>query len=241
MNAQNRSAIIWGSVILGIIGLVVLLAMVGGEPSSNGNGSEGTAELVDPVSLDEHIKGNPLAPITIVEYSDFQCSFCERAYPGIKQIAEEYPDDVRIIYRHFPLRQAHPQAQIAAQATEAAALQGKFWEMHDAIFNTSDQWSNASAKNFFIQLAGSLGLDTEQFEKDITSSAVVDAVNEDLRTGARTGLTGTPTLFLNSKQMSGNSYASIKAAVDTKLDELRSKNGDEPTEPAEHDNEESEE
>ena len=199
----------WAAILGGLVLLVVLLAQAG----SKSNTSQAT--LNDTVQAEEHSKGNPDAPITLVEYSDFQCPACATTYPLLSQLAKDYPNDVRVVYRHFPLRQAHPQAQLAAQATEAAAMQGKFWEMHDMLFNTQRNWSgNPEAEDFFVQLAESLELDIEKFKEDLNSKEAKNAVNDDYASGARAHIPGTPSIFLNGQLIQNpRNYAGYQALI----------------------------
>jgi len=214
--------LLWPSVILGVVVVVILLAVF-----ASGTPSEGGNVLSAPVTTDEHIKGNPDAKITLVEYSDFQCPACGSMYPIVKQLADTYPNDLRVVYRHYPLRQIHPQAQLAAQATEAAAMQGKFWDMHDALFNTQTTWADSpDAENFFVQLAESVGLDTEKFQADMNSTESLAAVNEDAKSGNSANVPGTPTFFLQGNQIENpGTLDGFKMLIEDKIIELDEKNG----------------
>ena len=209
-----KRILMWAAIVSGLILLVVLMAKAG----SNSNNTPNTT-LDIPVVPTEHTKGSEYAPITLVEYSDFQCPACASTYPLLKQVVKNYPDDVRVVYRHFPLRQIHPQAQLAGQAAEAAAIQGKFWEMHDVLFNTQDQWANnPNAEQFFIDLAGSLGLDTEQFSADMNSKEARDAVNKDYASGAAANIPGTPSIFLNGRLIQNpRTYAEYETLINNAL------------------------
>ncbi len=205
-----QKILLWGSVVLGLILMIWGLAKFGTTSTPGVAGS-----LTGEIEIDPHRKGNPDAKITLVEYSDFQCPACAATYPILSQLAKDFPNDVQIIYRHFPLRQIHPNAQLAAQAAEAAALQGKFWDMHDVLFNTQVQWaSEPNPTDFFVQLASSIGLNTETFQNDLTSSDVKDAVNEDYASGTAVNIPGTPTIFLNGKQIPNpRSYDEFQATI----------------------------
>jgi protein-disulfide isomerase len=165
-----------------------------------------TPELqVDPD--DWHVLGSPDAPVTIVEYSDFQCPFCGRyvaeTYP---QIVENYVEagQVRYVFRHFPLLSIHPEAQKAAEAAECAGEQGQFWEMHDALFEAQEQWSgNPSAVDQFKQLAGELELDQAQFDACLDGGDYADKVATDMQEGIAQGVTGTPAFRINGIPLSG--------------------------------------
>lgn len=186
----------WSIIILGLFGLMVLLAKL----STNGGTGSPSSDLLAPVSANDQTKGDTNAPNTIVEYSDFQCPFCAQFYPLLNQLAKEMPDKVKIIYRSFPLRSIHSNAQLAAQAAEAAGKQGKFWEMHDVLFNTQTSWSPLEKPSEkFTEYANSLGLDVNKFNADLNSQEVIDKVNNDYKSATKNGINGTPTLFLNGK------------------------------------------
>ncbi len=150
----------------------------------------------------QNIKGNPNAPVQIVEYADFQCPACASMHAYLQPILEQNPEKVALTFKHFPLVTIHAQARIAAQAAEAAGRQGKFFEMHDKIFETQSVWSrNGKAKDTFISYAEELGLDVEQFKKDIDSAEVVNKVRADMEEGKKARITGTPTIFINGEQV----------------------------------------
>lgn len=177
-------------------------------PSNGGTVQSGD---IPAVSASDHTKGNPDAALTLVEYSDFQCPACGGFYPVLKQISDELGANLRFVYRNFPLRSIHKNAQLAAQAAEAASLQGKFWEMHDKVFETQDEWKNLSgskAEDTFIGYAEGLGLSVEQFRSDINSSVVTNRVNADYDAGVSAGINSTPTFYLNGKKVDQNSYQS---------------------------------
>jgi cyclophilin family peptidyl-prolyl cis-trans isomerase/predicted DsbA family dithiol-disulfide isomerase len=151
------------------------------------------------VRADDHIKGNPQATTTIIEYADFQCPACARFAPQMKALMTAVSDTVRLVYRHFPLPQ-HNKARIAAQAAEAAALQDKFWEMHDLLYEKQGEWKDkpvAEITTTFKTYAQQLGLDLARFERDLASSAVAARVQRDLESGAAAGVNGTPFTFLD--------------------------------------------
>ena len=154
------------------------------------------------------------AKVTIVEFSDFQCPFCARVGPTVKQIHDKYPDQVRIVFKHLPL-DMHAKALPAALAAEAAARQGKFWEMHDKIF--ADQQNMAPEK--YAEYAAQLGLDVAKFEKDRVSAEVKARVDTDKREAAQLGATGTPSFYINGKYTSGaQPFEAFKEKIDAELD-----------------------
>jgi protein-disulfide isomerase len=159
------------------------------------------------------VKGNPDAKIAVVEFSDFQCPFCNRVNPTMDQVEREYGDDVRIIFKHLPLR-IHPKAPAAHAAAEAAHRQGKFWEMHDLIF--SDQRAMSPEK--YEEYAAQLGLDMDQFKRDVASASVKQKIAADAAEAAKLGVTGTPAFFVNGRFISGaQPYATFKSMIDEEL------------------------
>ncbi|PZF74934.1 DsbA family protein [Taibaiella soli] len=156
--------------------------------------------LRPPVSADDHSSGKNDAPIELVEYGDYECPHCGRAYPILQKLQHKMGDDLRFIFRNFPLAEMHPHAIMAATAAEAAALQGKFWEMHDIIFEHQQELSGHA----LIDFAEQLKLDVNKFANDIRSQALADKVEEDFESGMRSGVNGTPTFFINGVKYEGS-------------------------------------
>lgn len=184
------------------------------------NGSSSGAPATDPLQVraEDWTKGNATAPLTIIEYADFQCPACRVYSTWVNALATDYSGKVRIVYRYFPLP-SHKHARISAQAAEAAGRQGKFWEMHTLLFDSQDEWSDLSdAKPKFEEYATKIGLDMVKYRTDLTSSAVEDRVSDDYNLGVRMRVNATPTLFLNGiKADSPRDYESLKKLVDTML------------------------
>jgi len=176
-------------------------------------------------------RGPKDATLTIMEYSDFQCPACAAFYAELEILLEKYPDDVRLVFRNFPLVSIHPNAQVAAQAAEAAGLQEKYWEMYDALFSKQGDWSGLPAEDFLSWLkteAGTLGLDADQFAADLTSEAIVNKVASELEYGQTTiGLNSTPTILLNGRPWSYDWSASTLGMV---IDVLKYEQGSMETE-----------
>jgi protein-disulfide isomerase len=145
------------------------------------------------------LRGNPDAPITIVEFSDFQCPYCKRALPTLQEVLARYQDQVRLAYRDFPLTQLHPQAQIAAEASRCAAEQGQFWAYHDLLFSNQAKLDATSLAEY----ARDLSMDGKQFEACLASGKFKTAVEQDLRDGQQAGVAGTPAFFINGVFLSG--------------------------------------
>lgn len=158
-------------------------------------------QLVPPVNSHDHILRYANAPIELVEYGDYECPYCGRAYPIVKNIIEDLGRDIKFVFRNFPLTKIHPHAFMAAVATEAAGLQSKFWEMHDIIF---EHQRNLDAENILI-LADRLNLDLERFKHDIQLQALIDKVETDFESGIRSGVNRTPTFFINGQKYDGES------------------------------------
>ncbi|WP_127507110.1 Na+/H+ antiporter NhaA [Actinoplanes solisilvae] len=145
----------------------------------------------------DHVRGPADASVTLVEYGDFQCPYCGRAEPVVRELMTD--DDLRYVWRHLPLADVHPQAQIAAQAAEAAGLQGKFWEMHDLMFTRQDHLRIAD----LIKYAGELGLDQDKFHQDMMLPECADHITADLESADLSGVSGTPTFFINGRRHYG--------------------------------------
>lgn len=152
-----------------------------------------TPELTVAVGENDHMQGSDGARVTLVEYGDYECPHCGRAYPIVKKVQAKMGDRLRFVFRNFPLTQAHPNALHAAEATEIAAKQGKFWEMHDLLYENQDALGDES----LIAYAEQLGLDVEKFKKDLRNDTFEEKVRGDFMGGVESGVNGTPTFFIN--------------------------------------------
>jgi protein-disulfide isomerase len=158
-------------------------------------------------------KGPTSAPIEIIEFSDFQCPFCLRAHPTVEQVLSTYGDRVHFVYRHFPLPN-HPHARPAAEASQCAAEQGRFWPFHDKLFANPSRLSDADLK----QHAADIGLDTAKFNGCVDSHKYKDQVDTDVRDGEAAGVNGTPAFFINGRMLSGaQPFESFKRIIDEEL------------------------
>ena len=146
------------------------------------------------------MQGNPQAPISLTEYGDYECPYCGRAYLVVKALQQALGDDLVVAFRNFPLTQVHPRALRAAQAAEAAGLQDRFWEMHDLLFEHQDALEDED----LLRYAADCGLDLEKFVEDLDSEVVTARVKSDLLSGARSGVNGTPTFFVNGERYEGS-------------------------------------
>ena len=151
------------------------------------------SKLSPPVGPGDHILGDPDAPVTLVEYGDYECPYCGRAHLVTQEVLRRLGRDVRFVYRHLPLSEIHPHALAAAEAAEAAGAQGKFWPMHDTLFENQDALEAEDLPGY----AEALGLDTPRFVRDLGSHAHLAKVKGDFRSGIRSGVNGTPTFFID--------------------------------------------
>src|SRR2546430_9146046 len=181
------------------------------QPDDNMNES---ATLTPPVSERDHAQGRADAPVTLVEYGDFQCPYCGAAYPEVKRLQKALGKRLRFVFRNFPLTQAHPYALIAAEAAEAAALRGKFWEMHDLLF----EQQTFLEPDIIPLWAKKIGLDLEKFGNDIKQGVVAKRIKEDRQSGIRSGVNGTPTFYINGARYDGSpDVESLLAALESEL------------------------
>ena len=156
--------------------------------------------LKPPVNSKDHIQGNKNASLELVEYGDYQCPHCGRAYPIIKAVQEAMGNNLKFVFRNFPLTQAHPDAFNAAVAVEAAGLQHKFWEMHDIIYENQEilDWEN------LLLYAKTIELNLTSFKTDIKKDSVTSKVEDDFESGIRSGVNGTPSFFINGEKYEGS-------------------------------------
>lgn len=199
----------WGVIAAIVIVFVGIFVLTGNKSDSGSKSSNKSA-------LTQHTAGKGTSGVTIVEYGDFQCPFCGDYHPTIKQVQAKYGDQIKFQFRHFPLTSVHKNAFAASRAAEAAALQNKFWEMHDLLYETQSQWSASSdPTTYFNQFAGQLGLNVTTFKKDYGSTQVNDAINADMAKGTELKITGTPTFFVNDKQTQiSNTFESFQKVID---------------------------
>jgi protein-disulfide isomerase len=159
------------------------------------------------------IKGPEDAPVTIIEFSDYQCPFCARSEPLIAEVMAAYPTQVRFVYKHYPLTSIHPNAMGAARAAVAAQRQGKFWEYHDILFANSRELQEEK----LLEYAQRIGLDMEKFKADMSSKDVESIVTQDVRLAQKSEVRGTPTIFVNGKILQNRSLEGFKQQVDAAL------------------------
>lgn len=195
--------------------IIVLLAAVAGgwmvlrSARQTGNSDHSTPDPTAEVKGAEpaHLRGNANAPVTVEEFGDFQCGACGAYYPELKKIEAEYGERLRVIFRELPLVTMHEHALLAAQAAEAAGLQGKFWEMHDKLYETQTEWtSKKDLLPVFVDYAKQIGLNTDQFQKDLNGETVSGRIFQDGKRAHSFGLKGTPSFFVNGQEAKGDQW-----------------------------------
>lgn len=184
-----------------------IFALTGNKAGAPNKGSAGK-------TLTNHVEGQGKSGVKLVEYGDYQCPFCGQAYAPVKQAVADLGDQIYFQFRNYPLTSVHQNAFASARAAEAAAMQDKFWQMHDALYETQDQWSGlGDPSRFFVQLAQRIGLDTSRFKTDYASIKVNDLINADLSEGGKLKIQGTPAFYIDGKAVD-LPYQSGAAAVE---------------------------
>jgi len=213
---SNEAKVLFGIAIATIL-IVVGGAFLLGNPSSDPkNPGKVDAKLL--VKDDSYKSSSESAKVQLVEFADFQCPACAQYYPIVAQLKENYKKDLQVVFRHFPLLQ-HKNARLAAQTAEAAGTQGKFWEMHNTLFENQADWENhGNPIEVFASYAETLKLDGEQFKKAIEEKKFEDKIQRDVNDGNSAGVSSTPTFFLNGEKVSNvRSYDDFKKLIDTEL------------------------
>lgn len=220
-NTSNKKFIFWLTTIMAIALLIFSVnyfnqkrKLTAGLSPSIGN-NEFLIESSE--QKEEHVRGDIDAPVTIVEFSDFQCPFCLKFHPTMMQVMQNYQGQVKWVYKHFPLDSVHPQARPAAEASECAAEQNKFWEFADGLFENQSKLGETLYKD----LASQFGLDMNQFEYCVSSRKYKDKVEQDLQQGIALGVEGTPGNFINGQSVPGAvPYETLKSSIDQALSEI---------------------
>lgn len=215
MEAEQKRSF-WKKVALwSAAGLLVVLGLWALVIFSTGSSSPTASIKLPPLTKTDY-QSNPTAPVTLVEYADFQCPACKAYYPLIKQLQSDFGSKLNVVYRFFPLKTIHQNAINTAKAAYAAGLQGKFWQMHDKLFETQDTWATLpDPEPTLLSYAKDLGLDAAQFKKDYEAGSTLVVVNTAYDADVAMGLNSTPTFFLQGKQILNNpqSYSDFKALI----------------------------
>lgn len=198
-----------------IIFTVVVVALLGGlvawtrvtNPPINVSGINNNSIIAasdQNGNVADHTEGSSANKLLLIEYGDYQCPSCGAAYPNVNTLLKEYGDKFTLVFRNFPLTTIHPNAKAAAAVAEAAGLQGKFWEMHDKLYTSQNDWSSLDTNqrtSIFEQYATSLGLNLDKFKSDLASKTVTSKINFDIAMGKAANVAATPTFYLNGEKI----------------------------------------
>jgi protein-disulfide isomerase len=227
---EKKTWIIFGAVIVAFIGIIFAFNQSGQSSQTKIDVADtNIGQIIKPSAQDgkigDHVFGKADSKVVLIEYGDYQCNACAYAFPRINAIAEEYKDHVAFVFRNYPIPQSHPNALTAATVAEAAGLQGKFYEMHDALYENQEAWISSSIDNRLtdlFNLAASIGIDKKQLEKDVKSEETKKRLNQkinfDIATAKKFDIQGTPSFYLNGKEVDGKTWGD-----DAKLKELLNK------------------
>lgn len=212
---QTKKIIRWLAVFLAIGGIILIIAKFG-------NSAPSISLPIDAVAESDQTKGSGESNIVLIEYSDFQCPACATYEPVLKQLIDEFGQQITFVYRHFPLRQIHKNAELAARSAEAAGIQGKFWQMHDLLFENQKEWSEKRRpEDIFTGYAKSLNLNQEKFKSDLGSPEIKQKVNNDYKSGVSARVQGTPTFFLNGQKLQNlRDYEEFKKVIQEIIDKI---------------------
>jgi protein-disulfide isomerase len=211
----------WAVIAIIVVIFVGVFAINGHKSSNNsGNGNPGTTH---------HVEGSGTSGVTLVEYGDYQCPYCQEYYQTVKQVVADYGDQITFQFVNFPLTSMHQNAFAAARAAEAAGKQGKYWQMHDILYENNDPtgasgWvASTSPTTYFNQYAKQIGLNVQKFKADYASQAVNNAINADMAKGNKLGVDATPTFYINDKKQTLSNtpdafHKAIDAVIKTKSD-----------------------
>lgn len=211
---SKRAWIIFIAVVVVILGGLIIYSRFS-KPGIDVSGVDTNAILAandQNGQIADHTIGNTESSVILIEYGDFQCPGCRAAHPQVKEVVEEYKDRIAFVFRNFPLTSIHPNALAAAAAAEAAGLQNKYWEMHDALFTNQTAWQNLSSTartDTFVNYVTTLGLDAAQFRADLEEPSVKQKITFDQALAGKLGVNSTPTFYLNGTKVSSEDATSI--------------------------------
>ena len=208
----------WGGIVIALLAVGIIgYFFVNWLRTPSSQKSSTAIETVE----NDHVKGDSDAPVTLIEYADFQCPACAGFSDAVKDLSENNPDSFRVVFRHMPLASIHSNAISSSVAAEAAGSQDKFWQMHDKLFETQEDWSNEqNPEDKYRQYAQELGLDETKFAEDLESDEVKDRVKASTASGNSLGVTATPTFFLNGKRMTFQSTDQFVSQVEDEIHNL---------------------
>lgn len=214
---SKRTWIIFAVLVIGIM-VALVVASRSGAPQLDLSATD--ASTIQQASdsngnIADHTYGKLDSKVILIEYGDYQCPPCGSAYPIVKQLVDKYSDQILFIFRNFPIPSLHPNARAASAAAEASGLQNKYWEMYDKLYENQSEWSSANASNrttIFTNYASQIGLDTDQFVKDLSLSTIISKIDFDIAIGKSVGINATPSFKLNGEDVTLNNLDSSIAS-----------------------------
>lgn len=220
-NFKKQRIIVWSVTVVVILGTLFGLVKLSSNrqtlPQAPVTNNDQPTAPIPPVVQGENVIGNLTASTTLVEYSDFQCPACAAVEPMMKDLMSQFQSQVKFVYRYFPLP-SHSFGQLSAEMAEAAARQGKFWEMHDKLFETQRDWSNSGdARQIFLGYAQGLGLNMAQFNNDLNSPELKAKIAAEAAGGAAAGVNSTPSFFVNGQKIELQNYDDLRVALQNAL------------------------
>ncbi|HEX7484047.1 MAG TPA: thioredoxin domain-containing protein [Candidatus Saccharimonadales bacterium] len=216
---SKKAWIIFVAICVVVIGGLVMMSNTKKVDVSSVDSNKIVKASADSGNIADHVFGKADSKVILVEYGDYQCPGCGNAYPIAKSLSEKYKDQMAFVFRNFPLTSIHPNAKAAATAAEAAGLQGKYWEMHNQLYESQDSWKslNSSTRGeYFKTLATKVGVDGAKYDTDFASEGVNAKINFDMALGKKANVSGTPTFYLNGKIV--DQYVKDGAFVESNVD-----------------------
>lgn len=221
---NKRTWIIFIVICLAVVGTLIAISRGQTAKVDNVDTKKVLSASTESGNIGDQVFGKKDSKVILVEYGDFQCPGCGKAFPILKELSHEYEDKIAFVFRNFPLTNIHPNAKAAAAAAEAAGLQGKYWEMHDKLYEAQNSWSNlgiSERTETFINYAKVVGVkDTEKFKKDMSAEGVTKKISFDMALGKKDGAEATPTILLNDKKIDGDTWGDkekFKAVIEEAL------------------------
>lgn len=222
---MNRNAwIIFAALCVAVLGGLIVVSRGNQINVSNIDQTKLIAASAQNGNIADHVLGTKTGKAILIEYGDFQCPACKSAYPNVKELTDANKDKLVFVFRNLPLTSLHPNARAGAAAAEAAGLQGKYWEMHDMLYEQQDTWSTATTDqrtSYLVGYAKTIGVkDLDKFKTDLESKAVSDKINFDLALANKIGASATPTILLNDKKIESDIWSDkgkFKTAIEDAL------------------------
>jgi protein-disulfide isomerase len=219
---SKKAWIIFAVIVVGLLAALVISSRNANPPVdvSNVNPNSLQAATAQNGNIADHTFGETNSKVTLIEYGDFECPYCGQAHPQIKAISQQYASQITFVFRNFPITQIHPNAKAAAATVEAAGLQGKYWEMHNLIYESQSTWQDLTGSdrdNQFLAYAKQLGLDTAKFTTDVASSAVLKKISFDEAIANKIGVSATPTFYLDGTVVSSDVVQDAQSGNGDKL------------------------